>query len=97
MLWDFGQDLGMGPTDAALEHTPWVSRERIVREGLAVICSQEVARVETGCDQEAASWIGPNGQSVELSVAKSLLGWSLPSYRFHVYFRPPMAKGSDTQ
>lgn len=53
--------------------------------------------METGCDQEAASWIGPNGQSVELSVAKSLLGWSLPSYRFHVYFRPPMAQSADTQ
>jgi hypothetical protein len=89
MLQDFGQTLGKGPTDAALMHSPWVSRERIARDGLAIICSQETERVEKGCDQEATYWIGPNAQTLKLTVAKSLMGWRLPSYRFQVYFRPP--------
>jgi hypothetical protein len=76
-------------------HSPWVSRERIAHDGLAVICSQETERVETGCDQEAAYWIGPNAQTLELTVAKSLMGWHLPSYRFQVYFRPPSPNRPD--
>jgi hypothetical protein len=94
-LQDFGMDLGRGPTEAVLIHSPWVSRDRIARQGLAVICSHEPTRMAFGfgCDQEAAFWVGSKGETWQVQVEKSLLGLPLPSYRFQIYFRLPAPLG----
>ena len=91
VLNDFGMQLGGGPTDVILAHSPWITRERIAAQGLAIICSQEPRRISFGCDDEAARWIGPHGETAEMTVAKHLFGRSLPAYRFRIYFRPPEA------
>lgn len=95
VLHDFDMSSGNEPTAAILGHSPWITPQRIAEEGLAVICSQEPKHLRlTGCDEEAANWIGPGGQFELMTAAKSLLGWELPEHRFKVYFRPPGAAES---
>jgi hypothetical protein len=91
VLNDFAIPLGGGMTDLVLRQSPWVSRDRIAHEGLAIVCSDEHWLTSTGCNREAARWARPGATEFELAVAKEFLGWRGPVYKFHVYFLPPEA------
>ncbi|MEA2781030.1 MAG: hypothetical protein QOK29_2574 [Rhodospirillaceae bacterium] len=88
-LTDFHIPLGGGISDPVLRQSPWVSREAIARDGMAIVCSEELWLSATGCDEEAAHWADPDTQRFDLKLAKRFLGMAGPAYEFHVYFLPP--------
>jgi hypothetical protein len=68
-----------------LSSAPWVTRERMAREGFAAICKDESCA--THAQRLAAGHTG--AQRVAVEVTRSFLGSSTPPGRFILVLAPP--------
>ena len=72
-----------------LRIAPWVTPERVKREGYAIVCDHP------GCVRAAERRIASEPQAVrrELELARSYLGRPGPSARFTIVIVPPAKSG----
>jgi 4-amino-4-deoxy-L-arabinose transferase-like glycosyltransferase len=88
-LDEFHLPMSQGPADFVPRLSPWVTAADIERDGLAIICSDEHWDWSTGCEAQAAKWLGDRGIELKMIAAeKDSLFPGLP-YRFKIFFIPP--------
>ena len=65
--------------------TPWITPERIAREGLLIICEH----TDVGCLARATGLMTPAAQRRSVSLHRTFLGWSHAGTEFDVFLIPP--------
>jgi len=82
---------------AAMALTPWITTQDIVAHGLVIICSEQQQRHATKCTERARSWRAEQVEELSLTVARDLLGFRGPDYRFRIFFVAPSSHQTGSQ
>lgn len=79
-------------TEFELWRAPWVTEERLQREGFAVICRADNAECVAAALRRIAG--NPLARTREIEVANRYLGHTSATKRFHILIVPPRARAS---